>query len=75
MKRIFSVLILAFSVFSFAQNAVSDTAQVVVSGRKNSVEAQTRPYVIMISADGFRYDYIKKYQAKLLSALVFWSYC
>lgn len=69
MKRIFSVLILAFSVFSFAQNAVSDTAQVVVSGRKNSVEAQTRPYVIMISADGFRYDYIKKYQAKHLSEL------
>ena len=69
MKRIFSVLILAFSVFSFAQNVVSDTAQVVVSGRKNSAEAQTKPYVIMISADGFRYDYIKKYQAKHLSDL------
>ena len=46
-----------------------DTAQVVVSGRINSAEAQTKPYVIMISTDGFRYDYAKKYQAENLLKL------
>lgn len=46
-----------------------DTAQVVVSGRINNAEAQTKPYVIMISTDGFRYDYAKKYQAENLLKL------
>jgi len=35
-------------------------------GRTNSTEAQTKPYVIMISTDGFRYDYAKKYHAEHL---------
>ena len=50
----------------FAQN---DTTQKIISGRKNSVEQQNKPYVILISADGFRYDYAEKYHADHLLAL------
>lgn len=35
----------------------------ITEGRKNSKKQQKKPYVILISADGFRYDYAKKYQA------------
>lgn len=49
-----------------AQKTNADTAQVVVPGRYNSVEAQAKPYVIMISTDGFRYDYAEKYHAENL---------
>lgn len=62
-------LVLFFSLFLFLGFAQVDTAQVVVSGRSNSVEAMNKPYVILISADGFRYDYAKKYGAKNLLAL------
>jgi len=56
-------MLLILSLNIFAQNRHVDTAQVVVSDRYNSVEAQKKPYVIMISTDGFRYDYAKKYNA------------
>lgn len=52
-----------FSLTVFGQKGTVDTAQVVIPNRYNSAEAQTKPYVIMISADGFRYDYAKKYNA------------
>lgn len=52
-----------FSLTVFGQKGTVDTAQIVIPNRYNSVEAQTKPYVIMISADGFRYDYAKKYNA------------
>jgi predicted AlkP superfamily pyrophosphatase or phosphodiesterase len=45
-----------------------DTLQKIVAGRKNSIEQQQKPYVILISADGFRYDYAEKYGAKNLLA-------
>ncbi|WP_262483433.1 alkaline phosphatase family protein [Chryseobacterium luteum] len=69
MKRGIQILLLLFSLAICAQQANMDTAQVVVSGRTNSVEARTKPYVIMISADGFRYDYAKKYNAENLLKL------
>lgn len=49
-----------------AQNIPSDTAQIIVPNRYNSAEAMQKPYVIMISTDGFRYDYAKKYIAQNL---------
>lgn len=49
-----------------AQNILSDTAQIIVPNRYNSAEAMQKPYVIMISTDGFRYDYAKKYNAQNL---------
>ncbi|WP_419494271.1 ectonucleotide pyrophosphatase/phosphodiesterase [Chryseobacterium bernardetii] len=69
MKRGIYFLLLFFSLTVFAQQGVIDTAQVVVPGRLNSLEAQSKPYVIMISTDGFRYDYAKKYNAENLLRL------
>src|SRR5579859_2907798 len=67
MKRFFSFLLFVFgSLTVFAQ---VDTAQQIVAGRTNSVEQQDKPYVILISADGFRYDYAEKYKAVHLLAL------
>ena len=41
-----------------------DTAQRIVPDRFNSPEAMKKPYIILISADGFRSDYAEKYEAK-----------
>jgi predicted AlkP superfamily pyrophosphatase or phosphodiesterase len=46
-----------------------DTSQQAIPGRINSPEQQAKPYVIMISLDGFRYDYARKYNAEHLLAL------
>ena len=69
MKRGLHFLLLIFSLTLFAQKAPVDTAQIVIPNRYNSVDAQTKPYVIMISTDGFRYDYAKKYNAENLLKL------
>ncbi|WP_223560306.1 ectonucleotide pyrophosphatase/phosphodiesterase [Chryseobacterium lathyri] len=69
MKRGIQILLLFFSLAICAQETHMDTAQVVISGRTNSAEARTKPYVIMISTDGFRYDYAKKYHAENLLKL------
>lgn len=69
MKRGIHFLLLFISLTVFAQHVNVDTTQVVVPGRQNSVEAQSKPYVIMISTDGFRYDYANKYNAENLLKL------
>lgn len=67
-KFIFTLLVtFLISVFTHAQNA--DTVQQVVSDRQNSLAQQAKPYVILISVDGMRYDYAKKYNARHLLAL------
>ncbi|HXB33532.1 MAG TPA: ectonucleotide pyrophosphatase/phosphodiesterase, partial [Puia sp.] len=48
---------------------VTDTAQKIIPGRVNSPEHEKEPYVIFISADGFRYDLADKYHATHLQAL------
>ena len=63
MKKIVSLLFIFICISAFSQ---ADTAQVIVPNRINSVEAISKPYVILISADGFRSDYAKKYNAKNL---------
>jgi len=67
MKRYFSFLFVVLC--SISTLAQVDTAQQVVTGRANSSEQQDKPYVILISADGFRYDYAEKYKAEHLLAL------
>ena len=62
------LLILAPLIFSLPAWS-QDTAQIVISNRSNSKQQQKKSYVIMISADGFRYDYAQKYGAKHLLAL------
>lgn len=66
MKIGFRLLLIFLSIQVFSQ---ADTAQVTVPNRHNSAEALSKPYVILISADGFRYDYAKKYQAQNLLKL------
>lgn len=61
-SRIISCLVFLFGLL----RAQSDTAQVVVPGRLNTEAAMNKPYVILISADGFRYDYAEKYHAENL---------
>lgn len=46
-----------------------DTTEQIIAGRKNSLAQQQKPYVILISADGFRHDFAEKYQAKNLLQL------
>lgn len=50
-------------------NGQGDTIQRIVPGRSNSPEQQKKPYVILISADGFRFDYAEKHQAQTLLQL------
>lgn len=69
MKRGIHFLLLLISFTAFAQQVNIDTAQVIIPGRQNTVEAQSKPYVIMISTDGFRYDYAQKYNAENLLKL------
>jgi predicted AlkP superfamily pyrophosphatase or phosphodiesterase len=66
MKRGIHFLLLLISFTVFAQQVNMDTAQIVVPGRQNNIGSQSKPYVIMISADGFRYDYARKYNAENL---------
>jgi len=63
-KSIFFALFLAYSLATLAQ----DTIQHIVPGRKNSAEQENKPYVILISADGFRYNFAEQYKAEHLLA-------
>lgn len=69
MKNIISIL--SFFVFSFfsSQDKLIDTAQVIIPNRVNSPFAKEKPYLILISADGFRHDYVQKYNAENLLKL------
>ena len=53
MKKLFFILLILCSNFAFAQSAIKDL----------------KPTVILISLDGFRYDYVDKYNPKILSKL------
>lgn len=66
MKNTFAIFLLTLSIIITGQQVISDTAQVVIPNRFNNADAKTKPYVIMISTDGFRYDYAKKYNAQNL---------
>jgi len=57
---------LLFSGTAFCQ---VDTVQRIIPGRENSPEQEKKPYVILISADGYRYDYTRLYNASHLQAL------
>lgn len=66
------ILVLVSFLFLFRLASVAqgvDTAQQIIPGRTNSPEQQKKPYVILISVDGFRYDYAQKFKAKHLQAL------
>ncbi len=65
----FYSVLLAF-VFIFTQPLFAqDTTQYIVKNRINAKVQQNKPYVILISADGFRYDFARRYNAKNLISL------
>ena len=69
MKKIFVIYSLLLAVLGYSQKTPVDTTQIVMSGRTNSPETLQKPYVILISADGFRYDYMQKYNTQNLLKL------
>ncbi len=69
MKLRIPFLLLFISIIGFAQSPTIDTAQIITPNRFNSQEGKSKPYVIMISTDGFRYDYAEKYNAQNLLKL------
>lgn len=66
MKRLLLFIFFFISTFSALAQAGE---QLVIPGTRNSPEQQKKPYVILISADGFRYDYAEKYGAEHLLAV------
>ncbi|MGZ8544803.1 MAG: alkaline phosphatase family protein, partial [Flavisolibacter sp.] len=64
----YMVLVIAFLSQVWA-NAQTDTIQKIIKGRTNSTGQQAKPYVIMISADGFRFDYPELHQARCLLSI------
>lgn len=63
------VLLLALIIVNSIRGLSQDTIQNIVPNRKNNPEQTTKPYLILISADGFRYDYADKYNAVNLKRL------
>lgn len=43
--------------------------QIVIPNRTNAIEQQDKPYVILISIDGFRHDYFDKYKPQFLNEI------
>ncbi|MFI2743956.1 ectonucleotide pyrophosphatase/phosphodiesterase [Zhouia sp. PK063] len=67
MKNIFVILAVFVSIYAKAQTpSYNDVLknEIVSNKLENSAQAKQKPYVIMVSIDGFRYDYAKKYNAK-----------
>ncbi len=66
------LLIIIITIFntsdSIAQNR-SEPIQHIVPNRINGTDQLEKPYVILISSDGFRHDYIDKYNAQNLKKL------
>ncbi|MBX2933113.1 MAG: alkaline phosphatase family protein [Ferruginibacter sp.] len=46
-----------------------DTTQKIIADRSNAPEQMQKPYLILISADGFRYDLAEKYNATFLKTI------
>ncbi|MEC4113676.1 alkaline phosphatase family protein [Myroides pelagicus] len=59
------LLSLATSTITVAQEKEK---QLVLENRLNNPKQVDKPYVILISIDGFRYDYIEKHQAEFLKS-------
>jgi len=63
-NKLLLIFCFCLGITSYAQ----DTTQQIIEGRKNSADQMNKPYVILISADGFRADFTELYDAKNLKA-------
>jgi predicted AlkP superfamily pyrophosphatase or phosphodiesterase len=66
--RMRKLLFLLFFILSGSLQA-QDTTQYIIPGRTNRHDQLKKPYIILISADGFRYDLADKYNAENLIRL------
>jgi predicted AlkP superfamily pyrophosphatase or phosphodiesterase len=69
LMRLLFYLIFSLGCVAGASAQITDSTEMVVPGRLNSPAQEHKPYVIMISSDGFRHDLADKYQATHLQAL------
>jgi len=73
MRKLLCVVFLFLSGILRAQDSpariLPDTVQHVIPGRTNRPDQLKKPYIILISADGFRYDLTDKYRAENLIRL------
>lgn len=60
------VLLLAVPAGLFAQTSGK---VIEVANPPNATAQQAKPYVVLVSLDGFRYDYVKKYSAPNIAAM------
>jgi predicted AlkP superfamily pyrophosphatase or phosphodiesterase len=67
-NRIFSLLLVACW-FAVACHTQGIAPFITVDHGPNAPEQISKPYVILVSLDGFRYDYAKRYHAEHLLAL------
>ena len=65
----FCLVIGVLLISATATAQITDSTQMVMPGRSNGSRQEQEPYVIFISADGFRHDLADKYQATHLLAL------
>lgn len=66
-KPLLFLLIVSVLYSSTAQ--AQDTTQKIIPGRSNAPEQLHKPYLILISADGFRYDLAEKFNAEFLKKI------
>lgn len=70
MKKMFlSLLTASLFLGSSTVFAQTENQQIVVPNRQNDGQQLQKPYLILISADGFRHDYIEKHEANYLAQL------
>jgi alkaline phosphatase D len=63
-------ILLALILFVGAGGFAQSTGKVIeVANPPNATAQQSRPYVVLVSLDGFRYDYVKKYSAPNIAAM------
>jgi predicted AlkP superfamily pyrophosphatase or phosphodiesterase len=63
LTKLFVALLLVNSLIA------QDTTQKIIQGRHNDKSQYGKPYVILISADGFRSDFAKLYDAQFLNSI------
>ncbi len=68
-KSIFKLVGFILAILSFNLLFAQDTTQKIIEGRYNDKSQINKPYVILISADGFRADFTELYDAKFLKSI------
>ncbi len=68
-KIIYQLVSVLIALVLVNSSLAQDTTQKVIEGRRNDKSQYNKPYVILISADGFRADFTELYDAKFLKSI------